>query len=91
MRMRNGAIFMIDDWQAIFIILYNIASFPQKKRKSQNFFSPLAIHTVRNPLCVHPKSGDIVQRYEIPTQEFSQIHAFSKIFYIFVMAYGFCR
>ena len=24
-------------------------------------------------------------------KSFSQIHAFSKIFYIFVMAYGFCR
>ena len=82
MRMRNGAIFMIDDWQAIFIILYNIASFPQKKRKSQNFFSPLAIHTVRNPLCVHPKSGDIVQRYEISTQEFSHKFTLSQKFSI---------
>ena len=50
--MKNGAIFMIDDWQAIFIILHNITSYPQKKRKSRNFLSSLAnyIYTPPQPL-----------------------------------------
>ena len=58
MRMKNGAIFMIDDWQAIFIILYNIASFPQKIEKKPKLFI-----STRNPhsycsLWLHPKSGE---------------------------------
>ena len=62
-----------------------------KKRKSRNFFSPLAIHTViahcdcTLNLAICRKDNKFLHK------SFSQILAFSKIFYIFVMAYGFCR